>query len=98
MVKDDIIARVHYTHSPQSLFLVARLPLSPRFLFVFGHAACAITVPGPGIKPVPLQRKHRVLITGLLGKSQILHILSGARAKDLNASLKLRHEAKDSPE
>ena len=36
----------------------------------------------------PLQWKHRVLITGPLGKSQILQILSGEIAKDLNAKPK----------
>ena len=36
------------------------------FLY-FGHEACEILVPQPGIEPVPLQWKHRVLITGLPG-------------------------------
>ena len=32
--------------------------------------ACGISVPQPGIKPCPLQWKHRVLTTGPPGKSQ----------------------------
>ena len=45
-----------------------KLPLHSLF---FGHAACRILVPQPGIEPHPLHWKHRVLITGPPGKSHL---------------------------
>ena len=36
---------------------------------VYCPTACGILVPQPGIKPVPLARKHGVLTTGPPGKS-----------------------------
>ena len=38
-------------------------------LFFFGHEACGILVPQPGIKPAPLAVKGEVLTTGPPGKS-----------------------------
>ena len=39
------------------------------FLFFFGHEACGILAPRPGIKPVPPALEGEVLTTGLPGKS-----------------------------
>ena len=36
----------------------------------FGHKACGILAPQPGIEPTPLAREGKVLTTGPLGKSQ----------------------------
>ena len=39
-------------------------------LFVFGHDACGILTPQPGIKPTPPALEGKVLTTGPPGKSQ----------------------------
>ena len=41
----------------------------------FGHEACGILAPRPEIKPAPPALEGEVLITGPLGKSQILAYL-----------------------
>ena len=69
-------------------------PLSPGIyetaLFIAGvgnvclwppHMACRILVPQPGIEPVPLQRKHRVLTAGPPGKSWYLGSKRGKTLK-----------------
>ena len=37
----------------------------------FGHKACGILAPQPGIKPTPPALEGEVLTTGLSGKSRI---------------------------
>ena len=34
----------------------------------FGHEACGILAPQPGIKPIPPEMEDEVLTTGLLGE------------------------------
>ena len=47
-------------------YVVLFVSLKVYFFFFFWllHMACGILAAGPGIKPRPLQRKHRVLTTG----------------------------------
>ena len=52
----------------------------------FGHEACGIIVPQPGIEPVPPALEGKVLTTGLLEKSQELQVLAPIRQ-----SLKGKH-------
>ena len=45
--------------------------------YFFGHDACGILTPWPGIEPIPLVLESEVLTTGLPGKSLTLtNILS----------------------
>ena len=61
-----------------TLFCPNRLQklVKPAFFFFFNifwlhPTACGISVPQPGLKPVPLHWQLRVLTTGLPGKSQL---------------------------
>ena len=39
------------------------------FIYLFGHEACGILAPCPGIEPIPTALEGEVLITGSPGKS-----------------------------
>ena len=45
------------------------------FLFLFGHKACGILVPQPGIKPATPALEGKVLTTGPPGKSLFLALM-----------------------
>ena len=44
------------------------------YVLGFGHKACGILDPWPGIEPAPLAFEGKVLTTGLPGKSYIIYI------------------------
>lgn len=54
---------------PNELYLLVFMPSPPPAFFDSHHVACGILIPPLGIKPVPLQWKCGILITGLPGKS-----------------------------
>ena len=62
------------------------------FMFwFFGHEACGIWAPRPGIKPRPLQLEGEVLTTGPLGKSPGYFLVFPTSAALFLNTLFLRH-------
>ena len=58
------IGKVYKMHEEHLGVMIWLLSLTKNFVSLFfGHSACGILVSQPGIKPVPLQWKPRVLTT-----------------------------------
>jgi len=66
VIISEVIVGVDYYFFKEVFSVVA---VVYNFIFWPGHTACGILVPRPGLKPMPLPWKHRVLTTGSLGKS-----------------------------
>ena len=43
------------------------------YVFIFGHKACGILTPQPGIEPISPALEGKVLTTGLLGKTRSIY-------------------------